>query len=132
MITIEILISIVILFLVISTSVVMIKHLHIIENQTHKYEKFYISFFNITNYLDNRICTDKYLKVEGNISDVSYIGTCKLLKEKRNFVKALEKDDKEGNIGSFLFLFYQVTLKLKWKKSEKTYIFYKTISKKVQ
>jgi len=132
MITIEILISILILFLVIATSVTMIKQLRMVEDKGQKYEKFYIAFNTISSYLEDTICTKGYLKQKGVLSNVSYSAKCKLISQQKSYKKAYDIGDTEGNIGNILLSFYEIDLELKWHNKHKTFKYYKTIAKRLR
>ena len=131
MITIEILISILILFLVIATSVTMIKQLRIVEDKEQKYEKFYIAFSNISDYLEDTICTQGYSTQQGILSGVLYDAKCKLVSQQKSYKKSFEESEPKGNIGNTLLSFYEVDLELNWHNKQKNFKYYKTIAKKL-
>jgi len=132
MITIEILISILILFLVIATSVTMIKQLRMVEQKEQKYENIYIAFSNISNYLEDTICTKGYLHQKGIFSNVSYDAKCKLISKQKSYQKSFEEGDPEGNIGDTLLLFYEIDLLLSLDHKQNSFKYYKTIAKKLK
>ena len=132
MITIEIIISILILFMVITTSVTTIKQLRLIKEKSEKYELLYIAFFNISNLIDETICQIEHLEEIGEFSGVKYRARCNLVEKKRNYQEAMDIDSPKGNIGNIMILLYQVTLQITVKNSEKSYNYYKIIKRRVE
>jgi len=128
-ITIEVLISMLILFLVIATSVTTIKQLRLVQNKQEKYETNYITFLSLYDFLDDTICQEGHRQMQGQFGIYNYTASCKLLKSLRTYQKAFETDDPEGNIGSSLVSFYEVTLSVKAKNFDKTYTYNKTVTK---
>ncbi|MCF6207576.1 MAG: hypothetical protein L3J47_11925 [Sulfurovum sp.] len=126
MITVEILISIVILFLVIATSVTGIKQLRMVEEKGDKYEAWYIGFHNITELLDKTICTPGHMGQEGTLSGMTYQAACKLVEKRKSFRKTIEDDEEEGNYGPYLLSLYKISLKLSKDNMQKEYSYYKT------
>ena len=132
MITIEILISILILFLVIATSVTMIKQLRMVEQKEQKYENIYIAFSNVISYIDNSICQEGSLHQTGILSDVSFDAKCRLISKTRSYQKSFDKEEPSGNIGNIMLFFYEVTLNLRCEKQQKSFVFYKTVAKRLK
>jgi len=128
-ITIEVLISMLILFLVIATSVITIKQLHIVQNKQIKYEESYITFLSLHDFIDDAICQTGHKRMQGIFQMYSYNATCKLVNSLKTYQKAFEEGDTEGNVGSTLVSLYQVTLSIKTEKLEKTYTYNKTVTK---
>ncbi|UCN00589.1 hypothetical protein LCX93_01350 [Sulfurimonas sp. SWIR-19] len=128
-ITIEVLISMLILFLVIATSVTTIKQLRLVQNKQEKYETDYITFLSLHDLLDDTICQDGYKEMQGQFALYSYSAKCTLVDSLRTYQKAFEIGDAEGNIGSTLVSFYKVILHIKTKNFDKTYTYNKTVTK---
>jgi len=125
MITIEILISMVILFMVIATSVTTLKHLKIIQKQQMNHEDFYIAVLNIKDYIEDKICI-KQTNIQGSLSGYSFNAVCEKEEALQNFKKALDEGDSTGNIGNKLISLYKVTLNLQNENVEKEILYYKT------
>jgi hypothetical protein len=129
MITIEVLISLLILSMVIATSSVTIKQLMTIGKQQKKHELLYIAVLNIKDLIDDDICRTS-LSTEGDFNSFHFSAKCEEQNRRRSYVKADPDDPREGNIGQLLLILYKVTLTLKNDKIEKNYEYYKTILKK--
>lgn len=109
MITIEVLISLFILFLVVTLSGTAMKHLLIVEKQKSRLEGEYITFHNLQQYLNDEICTQKN-NAEGVFLDLSYTYNCTLVHEMRDYYIDTESYEKQGNIGNKLVKLYKVDL----------------------
>ena len=125
MITVEVLISLLILFMVIATSTATIKQLNIIRNQQINHEDFYMAVLNIKDYIDDTICL-KNNSLHGQLQQFDYNATCTIIEEKRKYEK---KEGSEGNIGIFLISLYKVTLDVKKQEYIQSYIYYKMVAK---
>ena len=124
MITIEILVSMVILFFVVSTSVMVLKQLRQNLNQQHKHERYFIEVQNIKDSLMPTLCRQT-LETEGELDGFSYVATCKKLIEKRSFDKY---ENGGSNTGNYLVQLFKVTLQLRKNSLEKNYHFYLSVS----
>lgn len=111
MITIEVLISLLILFLVIATSFSNIKFFNIMIEKKLNYEDEYMATLSIRDSLSSTICKTS-LKEEGDFNGFSYIATCEKIKELRTFRQGFELDDPSGNIGNYLLKLYRVDFEL--------------------
>ena len=128
MITIEVLISMLILFMVIATSIATIKQLKIVREQQIKHDDLYMLVLNVKDYIDGEICSTKQV-MEGEFDGYRYRAVCRKENELRSYVKAFEEGDVEGNTGNKLVQFYAITLNLKKKKVDRSYLYFKTIIK---
>jgi len=131
MLTIEVLISMLILFLVISMSFSDINFFNILNKKKQNYEDIYIEVLNLRSKLSSDIC-DVIQEKDGKINDFSYSVKCEKLKQMRTYKKADEAGDSSGNIGPYLVKLYLIKLKLTRENIEKEFYYYKTISKKVK
>jgi hypothetical protein len=120
MVTIEVLVSMLILFLVISTSFEGIKFFNIINNKKSNYEDEYIAVLNIKDKISANICKTSS-SMQGTINDFNYKASCENLKELRTFKKAFDLDDPSGNIGNYIVKLYRVNISLKKDNYEKNY-----------
>lgn len=130
MITIEVLISMLILFMVIATSTATIKQLKIVREQQVHHEELYMLILNVKDYIDDDICK-KQFSMQGEFNGYKYHASCEKQNELKSYVKAFEEDDKEGNIGPFAIKFYKIILEVKNDRLEKNYIYFKTVIKKL-
>lgn len=115
MITIEVIVSMLILFLVIVASTSTMKHLHMLTLQKDRYEELYITVLNIKEKLSSSICQSNLVQ-EGEMGNYSYKASCTKVQELQNFFKNLE-DDESGNIGDMLVQLYKVDLVVTKEKS---------------
>jgi len=129
MITIEVLISLLILFLVIATSITTIKQLYIIRKKQVDYENVYRVVLNIKDSIQENICR-KTMSKEGMQNGFQYIVSCKKIDELKNYKTENEINGEKGNIGNFLLELYQVTLQVQQDTFQKKYYYYKTLVKK--
>jgi len=131
MLTIEVLVALLILFLVIAGSTTIMKSFQIVNKQKNQYEKEYMVVLSIKDLLSSRhICVSK-LSQEGNYDGFSYKAECTKIKELRNYKKPLDYGGKEGNIGSYLLKLYKVDLDIKQGKFNKNFTYYITVGDKV-
>jgi len=128
MITIEVLISLLILFMVIATSVTTIKHLNIVRTQQIRYEDVYRAVINIKDYIDADICSKKF-SMDGHLNGFEYHAICKEEIEKRKYVKAFREGESEGNIGNLMAILSKVTINLKKGNFKKSYSYQKFTTK---
>lgn len=125
MITVEVLISLIILFTVIVTSVTSVKHLFMIEGQKELYEHLYMSVLNIKDKIDGKICT-KTLHLEGTLGESSYEAHCTKIKEMRNYTTGFDDDEIAGNNGKLNVQLYKIDLDIISQGIQKHYTYYKT------
>jgi len=134
MITIEVLISMLILFMVIATSIATIKQLKIVREQQVHHEELYMLILNVKDFIDDDIC-EKQFSMQGEFDDYQYRATCEKQNELRSYVKAfgvVDVDNVEGNTGNVLISFYKITLDITKHKLQKHYLYFKTTTKKLQ
>jgi len=110
-ITIEVIISFIILLLVIVLSTMSNKHITLVTQHKNNYEKKFIDVMNIRAKLATDICKTLFTKSE-SLESVSYTATCHKLKELRNFTRDSEAGI-SGLIGNKIIQFYQVQLVVK-------------------
>lgn len=130
MITIEVLVSLLILFMVVATSLTTIKHLNLVQMQQMKYEDVYRAIINIKDYIDADICLKKS-SMSGRFNDFEYKAECIKEIEKRKYVKAFELGDPEGNIGNIMATLSKVVITLKKKNFKKKYSYQKFTTKRL-
>lgn len=129
MITIEVLVSLLILFMVVATSVTTVKHLNIVRTQQVRYEDIYRAVINIKDYIDADICSKK-LSMNGHLNGFEYHAVCKKELENRSYFKDWE-NNKDGNVGNTMVKLFAVILTLRQDKYKKTYSYQKMITKKL-
>jgi len=130
MITIEVLVSLLILFMVVATSVTTIKHLNLIHTQQVRYEDVYRAIINIKDYIDADICQKKR-SMSGTLNDFEYKAECHQEVEKRKYVKAFELGEPQGNIGDVMAVLFKVVITLKKDNFKKEYSYQKLTTKSV-
>lgn len=114
MFTVEVLISIFILFLVVTLSATSSKFLNQILRQQDRYKEIYSTLFSIKDKISSDICT-KQNSITGVLQGLEYRAECSLLKAKRGLVKDYDfENGKEiiGHTGGYLFELYQVDLEI--------------------
>lgn len=130
MIIIEVLISLLILFMVVVTSVTTIKHLNTVQAQQVQYGDVYMALINVKNYISADICQRKRL-MSGTFNDFRYIARCVQEDKKRTYVAAFEIGGPQGNIGKTMAILSKVTVTLKKNNFQKKYSYQKFTTKKV-
>lgn len=114
MFTVEVLISIFILFLVVTLSATSSKFLNQILKQQERYKEIYTVVFSIKDEISADICT-KQNRITGEMGGLEYTAQCTLVKEKRGFVKEYDFDEGKnisGYRGVYLFGLYKVELEI--------------------
>ncbi len=114
MFTIEVLISIFILFLVVTLSASSSKFLNQILRQQDRYKEIYSVVLSIKDKISTDICT-KQSRMSGEMSGLEYTAQCTLINKKRGFKKDYDFDNgKElsGHTGTYLFKLYRVDLEI--------------------
>lgn len=130
MITIEVLVSLLILFMVVATSVTTIKHLTLVQTKQIRYEDVYRAIINIKDYIDADICQKKR-SMHGRLNDFEYKVECRQEVAKRKYQKAFEIGDSEGNIGNVMAILSKVVITLKKDNFTKEYSYQKLTTKRV-
>lgn len=114
MFTVEVLISIFILFLVVMMSATSSKFLNQVLRQQERYKALYSIVFSIKDEISAKICIEND-EIRGELVGVEYIAKCTLIKEKRGFVKDYDWDTGKEVIahnGAYLFKLYRVDLQV--------------------
>jgi len=124
MITIEVLISMIILLLVIATSITMIKQLRIVEEKEKKYENLYLIMNNIYTFLDDNICDKELL-----YRDISYDIQCHLIYKKK-YTRFRKTDEDDNDMNRINLFFYKVVISFSIGNQKKIFSLYKMITKK--
>ena len=127
MITIEVLISFLILFLVISTSFSNINFFNIMIEKKINYEDEYITVLSLKDKLSSTICKST-LKEEGILNGFNYAASCEKINQLNTFTKGIEADDPSGNIGNHIVKLYKVNFELKKGTFASKHNYYITLS----
>jgi len=130
MITIEVLVSMLILFLVIATSFENIKFFTIMTDKKAEYEENYMNVLSLKDKLSSTICKT-HQSQSGEFNAYKYEARCEKVKELRSFSKGFEIGDPSGNFGNYNMKLYKVTLLLKQDNREKLFQYYLTIGEKI-
>ena len=136
MITIEVLISMMILFLVISTSFTTIKFFNINIKKKFFYEDNYIELLNIKEKISLSLCRQNIFEMSGNLNGYNYIAQCIEEKEKRNYIKSIDLDGVSGNYGNYIVRLFLIKITIEKGKLKNEYRYYitkgiKNFSKKI-
>ncbi len=126
MITIEILVSMLILFLVIVTSTTSIKFFQTVNKQKSNYEDKYIAVLSLKDKLSSTICISKF-QDEGLWNAFQYRATCEKMQELKSFDKSFGSYKTSGNTGNYLMHLYKVRLSIQ----NKHYSYYVTQGEKL-
>ena len=127
MMTIEVLVAMLILFITITTSSTVIKFLNQVQTKQSSYEDIYIAVLSIKDQHAHMSCQDT---INGALNGFHYNITCRKLQESKNYVKSGEIDEPSGLIGPFTIGLYDVTMTLKRDTFEHSYSYFYTIYKK--
>ncbi|HHD81696.1 MAG TPA: hypothetical protein ENK94_00720 [Campylobacterales bacterium] len=114
MFTVEVLISIFILFLVVTLSASSSKFLNQMLEQQERYKKIYSLVFSIKDKISKDICSQQN-RIQGAMAGVEYVAQCQLVKAERGFEKDYDFDtgkELNGHTGPYLFSLYKVDLEL--------------------
>ena len=130
MITIEVLVAMLILFLVIATSFSNIKFFNIVNDKKSAYEDAYMNVLSLKDKLSSSICkTDQ--REQGVFNEMNYVATCQKQKELRTFNMGFEIGDPSGNFGGHLIKLYKINLQLNKDKLSQEYDYYITTSERI-
>jgi len=127
MITIEVLIAMLILFLVIAMSFEQIKFFTNIVSKQRNFEDEYLVVSDILQKNNLTICKNN-LQVQGRDGSYQYELRCTKIEELKNYVFDSVKMQ-AGNIGNRMVQLYKIELNLKKNKREKKYYYYVTRTK---
>jgi len=128
--TIEVLISLLILFMIVAISITSVKHLDIIRTQQVRYGNVYRAVNNIKDYISADICSKKF-SMDGHLNGFKYHAVCKQQAQKRNYVVAFQSGDRQGNIGNLLAILSKVTITLKKGNFKKSYTYQKFTTRRL-
>lgn len=130
MLTIEVLVALLILFLAIMLSASSIKFFNQIIFQQQRYEDIYILTSSIKEKISSKICKEsKYLEDEFN--NIAFIATCSLIKEKRGFREYYDDTKKEfisDFSGNYIYQIYRVNLTINEKTNSYLITTYKSLN----
>ena len=130
MITIEVLVSMLILFLVIATSFENIKFFTILNDKKTYYEDNYINVLSLKDKLSTTICKTQESQ-SGEFNGYEFQAQCEKLKELRTYTKGFDIGDPSGNIGNYMMTLYKIKLLIKKENIEKKFTYYTTIGKRL-
>lgn len=130
MITIEVLVSMLILFLVISTSTTMTKFFQNVSLKKDIYEDEYITLLSLKDKLSNTICSFEDTQ-EGEFNGYKYKAECENIKQSRTYIKGVDEDEKSGLYGNYMVKLNKVKLLLEKEKYSKNFEYYLTTNEKL-
>jgi len=124
MFTVEVLISIFILFLVVTLSATSSKFLNQMLKQQERYKEIYRTVLSIKDSIAHEICSKRYT-LRGEMSGLEYEAKCRLIKEERGFEKDYDFDngrEVSGHTGAYLFGLYEIELEVVKHNYKVTYL----------
>ena len=127
MMTIEVLVAMLILFITITTSSTVIKFLTQVKTKQSNYEDIYIAVLSIKDQHAHMNCEEP---LNGTLNDFHYHITCQKIQESKNYIKSGEIDEPSGLIGPFTVRLYDVKMTLKKDTFEHSYSYFYTIYQK--
>ena len=127
MMTIEVLVALLILFITITTSSTVIKFLTQVKTKQSTYEDIYIAVLSIKDQHAHMSCQDP---INGSLNGFHYNLTCQKVQESKNYIHAGEIDDPSGFIGPFTMGLYDVKMTLKKGTFQHSYSYFYTTYKK--
>lgn len=130
MITIEVLVAMLILFLVISTSFTSIKFFNMQIEKRATYEDKYINFLTLKDKLSKQICKNSMIS-NGTFNGLSYRVRCEKVKELKTFRKGFELGEVSGNLGNYLITLHKVTLDIEKNNVIQSQSYFLTRGKKI-
>ncbi|HIP11352.1 MAG TPA: hypothetical protein EYG73_01405 [Arcobacter sp.] len=119
---IEILISMMVLFVAIAFVNISIKAFNDYQRKSAVYQNFYITALSLKNKMDSNPLEKESYK--GTLNDINYIITKQEILKQKNYITSFEAG--AGNIGDFFITLYQLKMILKNKTRTKEYTFYLT------
>jgi hypothetical protein len=125
MITIEVLIALLILFLSIMISMGAFKFVQQVKYKQENIQRLYMTVINIRNKIKKELCGVPVIK--GEFDGFKYTAQCTLLRESRTYMNSYDFDtmkDTSGLNGPFIARIYKIRLEVKNKKIYKTYQYY--------
>jgi len=124
MITVEVLVALIILFLAVMTATTGTKLYISSQLQKHNYEDLYIATTSIMDKIEDNLCSRDTL-IEGKYNNFKYSAKCVLKNESRNYQKGFDLGDPEGLIGSYQLKLYKVELTLSKENFSKKFTYNK-------
>ncbi|MEA3521878.1 MAG: hypothetical protein U9R50_02795 [Campylobacterota bacterium] len=131
MMTIEVLIALVIIFLAIVMNTTAVKFFNMTYAKKDQYINFYTTALSIKDNIASEICYQN-MKIEGQLNNFTYQATCTLNNEIPNFLKAADIDEVSGHTGPYMMQLFYVSLELKNKNFIKSLTYYITKAKKIK
>lgn len=127
MMTVEVLVAMVIIFLTIVLSASTVKYFNMSFIKKEQYVDIYTTVLSIKDKIEKDVCIKK---VDGRINGFSYTAKCRLIQQIPNYQAPIDIDDIGGNIGSYMMKLYQVSLEVKKDRIHKNIDYYVTKAKK--
>lgn len=128
MLTIEVLIAFVIIFMTIVMSATTAKYFNMTFQKKLHYINIYTTVLSIKDKISENICA-KESRITGEINNFEYIAECKLIRESPTFILDAEDPANTGYNGHYNMKLNEVTLQVKARSVDKTYHYYLTQAK---
>ena len=130
MMTIEVLVAMLILFITITTSSTVIKFLNQVKTKQSTYEDIYTSVLSIKDQHAHISCQEP---IHGTLNGFHYELTCHKIQESKNYLRSEDMDEPSGFLGPFTISLYDVKIHLNKDTFEHSYsYFYTTYQKSTQ
>ena len=130
MMTVEVLVALLILFLTVSMTLSGVKFLTGVEQRKEGYQERYMTVLSLKERLMH-LCAVQGSD-SGRFDGYDYRASCTKVTEMRNFRVALDTEDVAGNFGRYSMQLYRMELSLSDGSGEQRYGYYVTESRAVQ
>jgi len=127
MMTVEVLVAMLILFITITTSSTVIKFLNQVKTKQSSYEDIYIAVLSIKDQHAHMSCD---APINGALNGFHYNITCQRVQKSKNYIHSGEADEPSGFIGPFTIALYDVKMTLKRDTFQHSYSYFYTTYKK--
>ena len=125
MMTIEVLIALVIIFMTIVMSASTVKYFNMTFQKKVQYIDIYTTVLSVKDKINDDICS-KESHIEGMFNNFTYTAECKQLRESPNFVHAADETEVSGRAGIYMMQLNEVSLIVKYGHIKKKYTYYLT------
>ena len=125
MMTVEVLIALVIIFLTIVMSASTVKYFNMTFLKKRQYIDIYTTVLSIRDKIEDDICT-KESRIEGILNNYTYVAECNQLSESPSFVQAADETEESGRTGIYMMQFNEISLIVTHEHIKKKYTYYLT------
>ena len=129
MMTIEVLIALVIIFMTIVMSASTVKYFNMTFQKKAQYIDIYTTVLSIKDKVEDDICITNS-RIEGMLNGFNYTVECHLLTKSPSFSYAADDTEESGLFGTYMIKLNEVKLSIKKKHIKKEFKYYLTKAKK--